>query len=98
MKQYAITIMSKCDLQLSSVSDALCFGQWNAAVFDPSTEMGENKVLRATRKCGPDSTCGRRMQVFCSMVLGVFEEGRLVDKYIHSIQSDDARRLFRCVA
>jgi hypothetical protein len=98
MEQHAIAIMSKCDVQLSPVNDAICFSQWDATVFDPGTEMSEDKVLSATRKCGPNSACGRRMQVFCSVVLGVFEKGRLMNQYIHSIQSDDSRRLFRCVA
>jgi hypothetical protein len=98
MKQYAIAIMSKGDFQLSFVGDALCFSQWNATVFDPGAEMSEDKMPCATCKCGPNSACGRRMQVFCSVVLGVFEKGRLMNQYIHSIQSDDSRRLFRCVA
>ena len=98
MKQHTIAIMSNCDVQLSTINDALCFSQWDATVFDPSTEMSENKVLGATRKCGPNSACSRRMQVFRGVVLGVFEEGCFVDQQIHAIQGDNARCLFRCVA
>jgi hypothetical protein len=98
MKQHSIAIMSKCDVQLSPVNDAICFSQWDATVFDPGTEMSEDKVLSATRKCGPNSACGSRMQVFCSVVLGVFEEGCLMDQDIYAIQGDDSWRLFRCIA